>query len=236
MEKDESLNAHEINILNVLRNELDLSKREHYLLESRIGRFPRKGNVLHTHQQISRSLINLQTRGLILRFREDTSYYIIPKDIARILRYEMGGELRNEVYAALLGDLNVTQLREILNNLDFSASGVKEVLVNRIIEYNILPSTALKVFGSKELSDILRNLEGTKISGTKKEKFKILLIIMKHFPLLHPQIRLMKEQDYMIFMSLYLQEIIKHFVLTKLLRKMFRLTIILRKQLVIYLI
>lgn len=36
--KDESLNAHEINILNVLRNELDLSKREHYLLESRIGR------------------------------------------------------------------------------------------------------------------------------------------------------------------------------------------------------
>ncbi|GIO24832.1 SAP domain-containing protein [Oceanobacillus sp. J11TS1] len=170
--KDESLNAHEINILNVLRNELDLSKREHYLLESRIGRFPRKGNDLHTHQQISRSLINLQTRGLILRFREDTTYYIIPKDIARILRYEMGGELRNEVYATLLTDLNVTQLRKILNHLDFSVSGVKEVLVNRIIEYNILPSTALKVFGSKDLSDILRNLEGAKISGTKKEKIQ----------------------------------------------------------------
>lgn len=170
--KDESLNAHEINILNVLRNELDLTKREHYLLESRIGRFPQKGNVLHTHQQIGRSLINLQTRGLILRFREDTSYYIIPKDIARILRYEMGGELRNEVYATLLTDLTVTQLKEILNHLDFNISGVKEELVNRIIAYNILPSTALKVFSSKELTDILRNLEGTKISGTKKEKIQ----------------------------------------------------------------
>ncbi len=168
--KDESLNEHEINILTVLRNELDLSKREHYLLETRIDRFPQKGNKLHTHQQISRSLINLQTRGLILRFRDDISRYIIPKDIARILRYEMGGELRNEVYESLLTDLNVTQLREILNQLDFNVSGVKEALVARIIEHNILPSIALKVFNSKELSDILRNLEGAKISGTKKEK------------------------------------------------------------------
>src|SRR5690625_4394501 len=70
--KDDSLNAHEINILNVLRNELELSKRDHYLLESRIGRFPQKGNKLHSHQQISRSLINLESRGLLLRFREDT--------------------------------------------------------------------------------------------------------------------------------------------------------------------
>jgi len=168
--KDDSLNEYEINILNVLRQELDLSKREHYLLESRIGRFPQKHNKLHSHQQISRSLINLQTRGLILRFREDTSYYIIPKDIARILRYEMGGELRNEVYGAMLNDLSVNQLREILNQLNINVSGVKEVLIERIIEHNILPSTVLKVFSSKELSDILRRLEGAKVSGTKREK------------------------------------------------------------------
>lgn len=170
--KDDSLNAHEINILNVLRNELDLAKRDHYLLESRIGRFPQKGNKLHTHQQISRSLINLQTRGLILRYREDTSYYIIPKDIARILRYEMGGELRKEVYETLLADLSVNQLKEILSELDFNVGGVKEELVARIVEHNILPSTSLDIFSSKELSDILRNLEGAKVSGTKSEKIQ----------------------------------------------------------------
>lgn len=170
--KDESLNEHEINILNVLRRELDLTIRDHYLLESRIGRFPQKNNVLHTHQQISRSLINLQTRGLILRFRDDASYYIIPKDIARVMRYEMGGELRNEVYETLLNDLSVTQLREILQHLDFNVSGVKEIVIARILEHNILPSTALKVFGTKELSDILRKLEGARVSGTKKEKIQ----------------------------------------------------------------
>jgi len=170
--KDESLNEYEINILEVLRNELELTKREHYLLESRIGRFPKKDNKLHTNHEIGRSLINLQARGLILRYREDTTYYIIPKDIARILRYEMGGELRNEVYKTFLNDLNVKQLREILNNLDFNISGRKDEIVDRIIEYEILPSTALKVFSSVELSDILRGLEGVKISGTKKEKIQ----------------------------------------------------------------
>src|SRR5699024_4016748 len=113
-----------------------------------------------------------QTRGLVLRFREDTSYYVIPTDIARILRYEMGGELRNEVYQSLLSDLSVTQLREILNQLDINVSGVKEEVVNRIIKHNILPSKALDCFNSKELSDILRKLEGVKISGTKKEKIQ----------------------------------------------------------------
>lgn len=170
--KDDSLNAHEINILNVLRNELELTKRDHYIIESRIGRFPQKGNKLHTHQQISRSLINLQSRGLVLRFREDTSYYIIPKDIARILRYEMGAELRNEVYESLLNDLSVNQLREILSHLEFNVSGRKEELVDRIIQHNILPSKALNIFSSRELSNVLRNLEGAKISGTKKEKIQ----------------------------------------------------------------
>lgn len=173
--KDDSLNAHEINILNVLRNELGLSKRDHYLLESRINRFPQKDNKLHSHQQISRSLINLQTRGLILRFRSDTSYYIIPKDIARILRYEMGGELRSAVFETLLNDLSVNQLRGILAHLNIHVSGVKEEVIARIIENNILPSTALEVFSSIELSDILRNLEGTKISGVKNEKIKSII-------------------------------------------------------------
>src|SRR5690625_6114047 len=63
--KDESLSEDEINILTVLRNELDLSKREHYLLESRLVRFPKKWNKLHNQQQISSYIINLKVPCLI---------------------------------------------------------------------------------------------------------------------------------------------------------------------------
>jgi len=170
--KDDMLNAHEMNILNVLRKELKLSKHNQYLLECKIGRFPRKGNKLHTTQQIGKSLINLQTRGLILRFREDTSYYIIPEEIERTMRYEMGVELRNEVYKKLLEDLNNDQLKNILSQIEASISGRKNELIERIISHNILPSTALNVLGTVELTDVLRNLEGAKISGTKENKIQ----------------------------------------------------------------
>ncbi|WP_175614885.1 SAP domain-containing protein [Piscibacillus halophilus] len=170
--KDDSLNEHEINILNVLRKELELSKREHYLIESRIGRFPQKNNKLHTAKQIERSLKNLQARGIILRYRDEKSFYIIPKEIARIVRYEFGGELRNELYETLLNDLNVVQLRTVLNTLSINVSGKKEKLIDRIIKHNILPSTTLDTFSSKELSEILKNLDGAKVSGTKNEKIR----------------------------------------------------------------
>ncbi len=68
----------------------------------------------------------------------------------------MGGELRNEVYETLLSDLNVNQLKAILTDLNIGTSGKKDNLVERIIKHNILPSTALKAFGTKELSDILK--------------------------------------------------------------------------------
>ncbi|RPF53404.1 SAP domain-containing protein [Aquisalibacillus elongatus] len=168
--KDDSLNEHEINILNVLRKELELSKRDHYLIESIIGRFPQKNNKLHTHKQIERTLRDLQSRGIILRYRDGKSYYIIPNEIARTVRYEMGGELRNEVYETLLNDLNVTQLKVILNFLSINVGGNKKDLIQRILKHNILPSTALKTFNTKELTQILKNLDGAKISGTKEDK------------------------------------------------------------------
>ncbi|GAB4074692.1 hypothetical protein GCM10028778_21950 [Barrientosiimonas marina] len=168
--KDDYLNEHEINILNVLRKELHLSKRDQYLLECQIGRFPQKHNKLHTTQQVGKSLINLQSRGLILRFREDTSYYVIPAEIERTLRYEMGVELRDEVYKTLLQDLSVDQLKKILDEMDIGVSGRKGDLVKRIITHNILPSTSLNIFGTSELTDILRELEGAKISGSKEDK------------------------------------------------------------------
>jgi hypothetical protein len=173
--KDESLNSHEINMLNVLRDELNLTKRDHHLLESRIGRFPQKGNKLHSYKQIDISLKDLQSRGLILRFKTDDAYHIIPKEIARIVRYELGGEMRNSNYLTLLNSLSVSQLKSILSELKMNMGGTKNVIVDRIIKYNILPSKALNTFSTSELAEILRNLDGARVSGTKEEKIQSII-------------------------------------------------------------
>lgn len=168
--KDETLNAHEKNILEVLRKQLKLTKHQHRLIETRIGRFPQKGNKVHSVQQIDQSLRDLQSRGIILRIKTDDAYFVIPNEIARIVRYSLGGELRTNVFRKLLEDLHNGQLRTILQGSNLYTSGVKETLINRIIKYNILPSNALNLFSSKELTDILRKLEGANISGVKEEK------------------------------------------------------------------
>lgn len=179
--KDDSLNSHEINILNVLRKELNLSKRDHYLIESLNNRFPQKGNKLHNIKQIDRSLKDLQARGIVLRFKTDNVYYIIPKEIARVVRYELGSELRKDTYAQLLNDLNVGQLKNILSQLGLNISGTKKSLIDRIIKHNILPTKALSSLGNNELKEILRVLDGAKISGTKEERIKNIIDYYENF-------------------------------------------------------
>jgi len=170
--KDDSLNPHEVNMLNVLRQELGLNTRDHYLLESKLGRFPQKGNKLHSIRQVEKSLKDLQSRGLILRFKDNEAYYIIPSEIASTIRYELGSELRNETYVSLLNDLNVNQLKNILSPTGLSVSGTKNSLIERIIKHNIVPTKALNFLSNSELKDLLRSLDGARVSGTKEEKIR----------------------------------------------------------------
>jgi hypothetical protein len=179
--KDESLNAHEKNILNVLRRELRLSKRHHHLIEARIGRFPKKGNILHSHNKIEDALRNLQNRGIVLRFRTDKEYFVIPEEIARVVRYEVGGELKTNAYKMLLDSLRVEQLRSALKNFSLSSSGPKPKLIERIIQYDRVPSMVLGLLTSDELAEILRRLDGVRISGTKENRIENIIVFYENY-------------------------------------------------------
>lgn len=173
--KDESLNPHEKNILEVLRMSLRLSRRQHRLIESQIGRFPQNGNKLHSPRQIDDSLRDLQAKGIVLRFKTDDEYFVIPNEIAHIVRYTLGGELKHEGYKLLLDRLRVDQLRRILGEWGVPTSGTKLDLINNVLRYEILPSAALNLLTSSEITDILRGLDEVRISGTKDEKIQNLI-------------------------------------------------------------
>lgn len=170
--KDDTLNAHEKNILEALRHELQLSRRHHRLLESRIERFPQDGNKLHTHAQINQALKDLQTKGLVLRFKTDDEYYIIPEEVARVVRYEVGREINGNGYETLLDNLRGEQLKTILTKHKFHSSGTKAQMIYRIKHFDLLPSEALGSLADSELSELLRDLDGARVSGTKNEKIE----------------------------------------------------------------
>lgn len=174
-EKDESLNSHEKNILEVLRKRLRLSRRHHRLIETQIGRFPQSGNNLHTSRHIEESLRDLQMKGIVLRFKTDEEYFVIPSEIAHVVRYQVGGELKAEGYRLLLERLRVNQLKQILSEWGVPTGGAKSELVENIVRYEILPSLALDILTSAELTEVLRGVEGVRISGTKEEKIGTLI-------------------------------------------------------------
>jgi hypothetical protein len=173
--KDDSLNAHEKNILEVLRKELRLTRRHHRLLESRVGRFPQKKHKLHSNQQIDDALKDLQLRGILLRFKSGAEYFVIPEEIATAVRYEKGGELKAEGYAELLSSLRTDQLRAVCSEYELSTAGTKASLISRIQRFDILPSQTLSVLNSSDLTEILRKIKSLSISGSKESKIRRLI-------------------------------------------------------------
>lgn len=173
--KDDQLNAHEKNLLEVLRIELGLTRRHHRLLESKIGRFPQKGNKPYSLRQIENAIKDLQQKGLILRFRTDDVYYVIPEEIARPVRYIRGGELKTTAYTSLLEKLTVDRLRTVLEAHGRRVSGAKTELVNRVQRYRLLPSDVLDSLSVADLNDTMDGLEGIRKSGTKAQKIENLI-------------------------------------------------------------
>ncbi|SJZ92012.1 SAP domain-containing protein [Selenihalanaerobacter shriftii] len=166
----DDINSHEQNILNTLREELDISIGEHRIIESRLGYFPQKGNKIHGYKPIKESLKDLQYRGLITRLRDNSSYFVIPEEIANTMKNILGLELKKDTYKLLLKKLKKKQLKTILKNHDFPYSGTKKELYTRILNTQIKPSMALGQLTKDELREILLDLEDINISGTKEER------------------------------------------------------------------
>ncbi len=179
--KDDSLNAHEKNILEVLRVQLGLSRRHHRLLESKIGRFPQRSNKPYSLRQIENALKDLQQKGILLRFKTEEEYYVIPEEIARTVRYARGGELKVSAFTSLLNQLKVGQLRTILEANNRYVSGTKVELVSRVLRFNLLPSEVLNILNVSELNDVMHGLEGIRKSGTKAQKISNLLDYFEYY-------------------------------------------------------
>ena len=170
--KDNELNAHEKNVLEVLRKELGLTRRHHRLLESKIGRFPQNGNKPFPLRQIEDSIKDLQQKGILLRFRTDDSYYVIPEEIEKTVRYFRGGELKTAAYNALLESLTQERLRTALDYHSRRVSGTKAELVERIQRFKLLPSQVLDALTVSDLNETMSRLDGIRKSGSKGQKIE----------------------------------------------------------------
>ncbi|MCD6595222.1 hypothetical protein J7L68_06070 [bacterium] len=167
----------EANLLRRLRKRLKITEYEHRILETKLGKFPKSNNELHTRSEVSRVRLYLQSMGLLVGIKDDNrnTFDIIPEELAQIIREILGKEIRNEGYKLLLERKEIR--KKIVLQKILSKNGYKDLSDDKVdslkqkIIRRVSPSSALEIFTNEQLYNMCSEL-GIAVSGSKTERIK----------------------------------------------------------------
>lgn len=103
-EYNDAISQDEKNLIEKIKTRLKVTEREYQVIEAKLGKYPKPGNILHTRGEIEGVRRALQHAGLVFAVRDDdgTDYDVIPIEIAASLRKTLGIEMRRHGYRELL--------------------------------------------------------------------------------------------------------------------------------------
>lgn len=129
-EHEDNISVDEKNLIDEVRKYLNISLQEQNIIEAKAGRYPTKGNILHTRSDIDTARKALQSAGLLFYIKnsDNASCDIIPEEIAIQLRKYYDIEIRNYGYRQLIQ--YVTKITK------------KQYLISIINKFNENPNTA----------------------------------------------------------------------------------------------
>lgn len=127
-EHGENISVDEKNIIEEVREYLHITFDEQNILEAKAGRYPTKGNTLHSRIDIDCARKALQSAGLVFYIKNDEGVPcdIIPEEIALQIRAHYGIQLKTYGYSQLIS--YVTKITK------------KQYLIDIIEKYNDLPN------------------------------------------------------------------------------------------------
>ena len=141
----EDLLPPEANLLNALREYLNITRSEHRLLEARLEVFK------FSQASFNREIEHFAREGIIFTHGTD---YVIPEETVERIKEVWGIELDTEPYKRLLNYLTSSQLYSALGKLQLSRSGSQETKINRVLEKGVKPSDLLNTLTVGDLIKI----------------------------------------------------------------------------------
>jgi len=158
-ENDGNIDRSELSILEAIRTELGIWKREHYTLEhhpSILQLWDMNNSYVET-----RNL--LLSTGIVLTHEDK---YVIAEEIALQIRRSFGMELMDEKFRRMLLQFTKEDLQSILEHYGLVMSGTKDELIERIINSKIPPTELLNYYAVEILRDYCKHV-GIQSSGVK---------------------------------------------------------------------
>jgi hypothetical protein len=176
---DDLISPDEARLLGVLRDHLNISLEEHWLISAMLKRFPKQKCGLHTPDEVNDARKELQREGLLWSYRDESNRNIdvIPAEIAAVIRKDLvRQELQRTNYRRLLHHDGITlaELRTVLQKRNMDRYGNKEELIERIVASDIRPSEVLGDLDRQKLIEMCGYV-GLRVSGTKPELIERLI-------------------------------------------------------------
>ena len=170
--EDDDISIDEYRLLEKLRVKLGVSRREHRLLEAKVGKFPKPGNELHTLPEFRDALKQLQVAGLVFfcNRAEDGAKAALPEELARPVKAFLGFEMSVDAQRLMHDTLTNEQLRGALQSQGLPLSGTKAERSDRLVRAGVKPSEVLSTLHINELRDLCRKLPGVAVAGSKAER------------------------------------------------------------------
>jgi hypothetical protein len=160
-ESDSQIDSNEAILLSALRRELNISFKEHVVLEHHedLTQYWYKDNYYEKERNY------LISAGIIFPIEEN---YIIPDSLGKFIRKSWGMDLSNDQYNRLLTLMTNNELSIILEINDLPISGSSAQKIQRVLENYIPTKIALWQLNLDSLKDLARK-SGSIISGIKEE-------------------------------------------------------------------
>jgi hypothetical protein len=176
----DSVSPDEANLLTKLRRRLRINLWEHRILESKLKKFPKPGNELHTRSEINQVRRELQCRGLVFPVRTDDGddLDVIPEELEAVIRQILELELRLDAYRELLLSRPLRKKAHYAEVLDKSGvvhckSDTLDTLLSRVL-HNVPVSRGISSnsprygLSSEELADWCKDLGLTQAGATTR--------------------------------------------------------------------
>lgn len=185
-ESEDQISRDEKNLIVKIQRKLGISEDEYMVLESQLGKFPKKKNIIHNNEEIDSVKRELQRMGILFKVRNDDGldFDIIPTEIVITLREIYDIEIKKQGYIKLLENKRLRSKDYLTDIIERSGINVSKYLrmneLKEIIINNIKPSVLLGGFNSRdglasdEIKEWVREL-GLTLSGTKEQRiYKII--------------------------------------------------------------
>lgn len=155
-ENDDSISQDEQKLLTKIQHKLGVSEDDYKVLQSQLGMFPQKKNILHSNDQIIEVKKELQRMGLLFQVRDEDGVDsdCLPDELAQTLRSILGIEMKISGYAKLLDNKRLRLKDYLIGIVDRSGINYpKNMQVKEIKQFildNIKPSNLLGGFSARD--------------------------------------------------------------------------------------